>query len=290
LAEEWCGSFLGPEHYKWLGSKLGGEQDEIVLSTSGLEGDCGSEAPWLELLNGRDYEGALTRSVRRGVSRVTITPVGHFMSFAYGVMNTCSLPPFAPVGRNQDGVFAAMVKWTRPYALACHLPVYVRHEAKGWHAERRYRDVVGAVKRGWRTNDFVGLIFATRLGARPRCLDEAAQILRRVGTALTAVRLGVISDEYDAYTAIVSAAAARWASTAGPVGRWRVERALRAVRRPVVPWEWRSIGWEACGQYLLRLAEALDVWDEVTAGFRETRWVYPWTGLSERDGVVRCGA
>jgi hypothetical protein len=130
------------EHERWLGQPIDGLAGDarVRLTVNGLIGDCGWGTPTAYLAwrgasldrltaSDADYEDAITsREVVRAVSRVTLCARADFMSTFFAVDNTVVLPPFAPVGRGADHVFAAIVaKCCSPQAVIAHLPVALLH-------------------------------------------------------------------------------------------------------------------------------------------------------------------
>ena len=64
-----------------------------------------------------------SREVFRSVSRYTVSDGALFMTTNAGVDNRTLLPPFFPVGRNEDGAFAVILHACAEDALIGHLPV-----------------------------------------------------------------------------------------------------------------------------------------------------------------------
>jgi hypothetical protein len=69
-----------------------------------------------------------TRAVFRRARRATLAAPTVFMTGAAGFDGRALLPPFFPVRRNADGVFATMLWMMDPDAICGHLPRAVRHE------------------------------------------------------------------------------------------------------------------------------------------------------------------
>lgn len=115
-------------------------ESKVVATVSGLIGDSGAEsAAWVLGAEGATRERlvnddslirtALTSREVMGVSRAcTIAHNSGFMATAIGLDNRELLPPFLPVGRNQDGVFGALIDGISPAAFVAHLPVAVFHD------------------------------------------------------------------------------------------------------------------------------------------------------------------
>jgi hypothetical protein len=51
------------------------------------------------------------------------------MMYCTGLANDVPLAPFMPIGRNEDGVFAATIAFLRPLTLFAYLPVGVVHDS-----------------------------------------------------------------------------------------------------------------------------------------------------------------
>ena len=68
-----------------------------------------------------------SREVFRGVSRYTISDGAVFIPMNAGVDNRSLLPPFLPVGRNSDGIFAMTLRVCAEDALIGHIPFAVHH-------------------------------------------------------------------------------------------------------------------------------------------------------------------
>ncbi|MGH9348642.1 MAG: hypothetical protein ACRD26_15385 [Vicinamibacterales bacterium] len=128
----------------------------IVVTLSGLAGDCGwrSPAPYLWL---RDRSlGQLTRSAEhyraacgtRTVLRVAesyavVDRSMNMMGTFFGLDNTQIAPPFPPIGRGQDVVFGVLAGACVPDACFGHVPWAMPHEPVE-SRQFRARDVVSA--------------------------------------------------------------------------------------------------------------------------------------------------
>ena len=87
---------------------------------------CASEAAFKRALASRE-----SLAVVRGR---TITQHPFCIATTLGLDNTDLLPPFFPVGRNEDGVFGALIRLATPHFLG-HIPLAVFHDA---HPGRTY--------------------------------------------------------------------------------------------------------------------------------------------------------
>ncbi len=111
----------------------------VVLTQCGLAGDCASSASiWTLAATGATRNrllaseasyrlGAATREVVRAAPRLTLTDRPSLMAYAFGLDNRALLPPFMPVHRNQDGVFAVALRQSLDTALLAQLPWTVDH-------------------------------------------------------------------------------------------------------------------------------------------------------------------
>ena len=114
---------------------------EVRVTLTGLAGDSARYCPsrWLfangavkRLLtsNQAALDSALTsREVQSIAQRIVITHDPACMSYCIGLSNRALMPPFMPLGRNEDGVFGAMLAYADRYALFAHLPVGVVHDS-----------------------------------------------------------------------------------------------------------------------------------------------------------------
>lgn len=118
-----------------------GRRPAVRLTFTGMAGDSGTYCPYSRLFASgptqarlaasRDvFERALrTREVLRIASRATLTHDPRCMAGCMGLANQTGVPPFMPVGRNEDGVFGAMLNALDPLALFAHVPVGVVHDS-----------------------------------------------------------------------------------------------------------------------------------------------------------------
>ena len=118
-----------------------GRRPAVRLTFTGMAGDSGTYCPYSRLFASgptqarlaasRDvFERALrTREVLRIASRATLTHDPRCMAGCMGLANQAGVPPFMPVGRNEDGVFGAMLNALDPLALFAHVPVGVVHDS-----------------------------------------------------------------------------------------------------------------------------------------------------------------
>ena len=124
-----------------IGALAEGRQPAVQLTFTGIAGDSGTYCPYSRLFASgptqarmaasRDaFERALrSREVLRIASRATLTHDPRCMAGCMGLANQAGIPPFVPVGRNEDGVFGAMLHALDPLALFAHVPVGVVHDS-----------------------------------------------------------------------------------------------------------------------------------------------------------------
>jgi hypothetical protein len=111
----------------------------VLVTMLGAEGDAGmGSSLHLLTLDGDSrarllaseaaYRHAVARRrVLRGVTRPTVGDGGFCMAMHLGLDGRGLLPPFLPVQRNQDGVFAALVRCCLGGGLFGYLPRAVVH-------------------------------------------------------------------------------------------------------------------------------------------------------------------
>jgi hypothetical protein len=113
----------------------------VRLTFLGVAGDAGVSCPWQSLMTGarrervtgwspRDLALALhSREVIRIAPSYVVTRRPWCMGYCMGVAGEGTLPPFSPVGRNEDGIFGATLGFIDSSALFGHLPFGVVHDS-----------------------------------------------------------------------------------------------------------------------------------------------------------------
>lgn len=114
----------------------------VMATTTGVCGDSGMGSPWI-ILGSRGnihdqvtkskstYESAVVdREVLRVVKQYTISESAFFMGGNIGLDNRSLLPPFFPVQRNQDGIFATILRVCFKDGYIGHLPLAAIHDPK----------------------------------------------------------------------------------------------------------------------------------------------------------------
>jgi hypothetical protein len=121
-------------------SLLNRGKGRVALTLSGVCGDSAMSSARLVLqLEGRaremvletkeTYDLALSiKEIVRAVERKTISDGAFFMTVNAAIDNRELLPPFFTSGRNEEGIFALILRICFEDALIGHLPTYVYHD------------------------------------------------------------------------------------------------------------------------------------------------------------------
>lgn len=162
------------EHERWLGAPLAhapalargpvdvqpacphmlaqlqaGARGCIRVTLAGLAGDSGTYCPYAIALQSEAVRATYgssreiwnlavtSREVRRIARQYVVTHDPHCMAYCTGLSNRRLLPPFAPVGRNEDGVFGHLLAFADPDALFIHLPYGIVHDSDRTPAYRK---------------------------------------------------------------------------------------------------------------------------------------------------------
>ncbi len=134
-----AGSVVLAELGRDLALRLTHRAHRVLLTASGLYGDSGVPGNWLLHLrdeswqritaSAEDYQTArATREVARAAPRATVCESGYLTGHHFGLDNRGLLPPFFPVGRREDGIFALTLRTTHPDALSANIPIAVLHD------------------------------------------------------------------------------------------------------------------------------------------------------------------
>jgi hypothetical protein len=114
---------------------------EVRVTLTGLAGDAGTYCPYRLLFSGGPLRARLwsdaavftTALTSRDVTRIARTQVVTHdcscMTTCTGLANAALVPPFMPVGRNEDGVFGAMLSACDPSAVFGHVPFGIIHDS-----------------------------------------------------------------------------------------------------------------------------------------------------------------
>jgi hypothetical protein len=118
-----------------------GVETSVGMSFSGIAGDSGSSCSYRTLLSSAPLQRLIewhpellpvalaSRSIKRGVPRLTINHDTYCMTYCTGFDNRTFMPPFMPAGRNQDGVMGHIMKYCFPDAVSAHLPLGILHDS-----------------------------------------------------------------------------------------------------------------------------------------------------------------
>jgi hypothetical protein len=164
----------------------------VRVTFSGLAGDSARYCPYrLMMLSGpvfavlstseEAFATALSsREVRRVVAQTTVTHEPSCMSYCMGLGNVSLVPPFLPVGRNEDGVFGVMLSFCDRQALFGHLNHGVMHHSDRPSEYRPQERMPSAVHT--RVSEFV--LTCVQSSAMRLSVFSPDERLRRLGTEL----------------------------------------------------------------------------------------------------------
>jgi hypothetical protein len=109
----------------------------VRVTMMGMAGDSGMGSPAYYLSRKGEFRRRLlanypglrdTREVVRCAKRRTVTDNSFLMTACAGFDGRGYLPPFFPIQRNSDGLFARALRTVDPGALFGHLPLVIAHE------------------------------------------------------------------------------------------------------------------------------------------------------------------
>jgi hypothetical protein len=288
-------------HEGLLGQTLPGPNGGPVLATAaGVAGDSGmGTAVYFLLLEGASrerlvrspegYRSALSgRRLLRAVTQATVCRPGVCQALNLGLDNRRLLPPFLPVMRNQDGVFAALLRACWPDALFGFLPWTVLHEPPGPRRSLAdaMRDSVTGVRTGQALQVLIAALAPGLAGA------DAAPRLRALGARLDELGAAGPADFEAGLNALLrtqmSGLAARLEGLLGAHGGqppyWAedVRTLLTALREALPRADWAAptdlraaFGLEGARELFRRLVwqfgELLRVWPDLVEAARDLR-------------------
>lgn|GEM_PF-2578896 len=144
------------------------ESGRVVLTLSGLAGDCGWGTPsqylfiskesleGLAISNEVYLESITSRDLVQLTTTLTLSQrTDYLMATAFAADNRTMLPPFIPVGRGEDSVFGRVVQNTQHDVWFGHLPHAIFHGPVG-----RRRFARGEIIRSAATTDLSSLMCA----------------------------------------------------------------------------------------------------------------------------------
>jgi hypothetical protein len=172
--------------------KLDRQEGRILVTSAGVVGHSGMGSPLYFLtlvgasrarLLGSEcvYQRAVTdHQVLRAVTRPTVCDGAFCMGLNLGLDNRLMLPPFLPVQRNQDGVFAALLRGCRTEGFCGFLPWAVCHDppARRTASEADPWESAAGLRTGQIVQALIQSVPALPAGT------EAATCLRALGSTL----------------------------------------------------------------------------------------------------------
>ena len=226
------------------------------------------------------FDRALSsREVHRIATQTLVTHEPFCMAYCMGLAGETILPPFMPVGRNEDGVFGAMLGFADPAAAFGHLPYGILHDSGRPAAygdervrsarETRVSELLHAITRS-QSSSTAATTASDRLRALGRRIRELSAMVPRdfsafVCDALLGRRCQQIS-RLEADLAAMPACPDYYRAAFGEYRQTFRERVTdRAFLLPVEFKSHRSIeeGFGDLQAYLGRFGELLDAWPAI---------------------------
>jgi hypothetical protein len=170
--------------------KLCGGNARARVVQDGLRGDAATDSPagWLTaagatrdrlMASEADYLTAMrSRNVLTVRPDLCISDAVSLMSYCAAFDNRTLLPPFPPLGRDQDGIFALWLNATDPFSLSACLPLAVLHEPP--EARSFPEDAILRGAQGILLNDALRL--GVDLGTSATTVGSVSERLRRLGS------------------------------------------------------------------------------------------------------------
>lgn len=175
----------------------------VRVTMSGVAGDSGGESPWVFLvasnnrLHLRENEAVLrtamsSREVISVAEMATVAHSSHCQAASMALDNTDILPPFLPVGRNEDGVFGVLCQLSRETWMLGHVPVAVMHSGQDSRTYRewlpiRFSDVVYALISCMKVDTSKGVGCAMSTVGRELCYIGSRKPMDFLGTVRSAL-------------------------------------------------------------------------------------------------------
>ena len=178
-------------------SALREDRPLVVKATfSGVAGDAGTYCPYRLLFAAGPLRDRLwadpamygTAMSRREVARIApgyvVTHDCSCMTTCMGLSNQSFVPPFMPLGRNEDGLFGEMLAACEPSALFGHVPCGVIHDSHRPAArdtrllsatQSRVSDLIALLLRALPVSALASPAAVSRLGAVGRRLMELGE-------------------------------------------------------------------------------------------------------------------
>jgi hypothetical protein len=219
------------------------------------------------------FDKAVThREVSVVTPKLLVTHDMSCSSYCIGIDNTSLMPPFMPLGRNEDGVWESTLTFVDPIALCAHLPWAVRHDSG---RPPRYEELMTSARHS-RIADF--LLFAVTRIAPTTLTTTISDRMRHLGHLLCDAA-ALSSDDFrallmEAKLSLLSQALMRADAQAGGQYPEHWRHAIEAYRRTFLenvqrpdyflPIEFagESVdrGFERMRQYIERFGELLIWW------------------------------
>jgi hypothetical protein len=264
--------------------KLLSGQGRALAVQVGLAGDAATMSPlgWLtsggptrERLVASEsvYRGALaSRRIFAAVRCRTVSSSDPLMTYALALDNRVLLPPFPPLGRDQDGVFGWVLRATEPLSFTGHLPFAIAHEP----AEARFfpADAVARSFNGLLLNEAIRLALGEPASGAQ--LEETAALPPAdFARVLTERRVASLSRAIVYLESVLTAARARPAYWARDM-QLAIRQAERQMTSPD-PLRFEEPGSAcaqedvraACRRYIRLYAGLLRSWPEIRAVLRK---------------------
>ncbi len=276
----------------------GSSRARVRMTFSGIAGDAGVNYPdrflfstgrWATVLKQSRatlHTALHYREICKIANRYLLMHEVSCMAACMGLSNTSLVPPFLPVGRNEDGLFGATLSAADPSTVSCHVPYAVLHDST---RPARYRLSMFPSAKETRTADL--LISLVHLWWRSSHGVDPVRRLTRLGQWLGDFA-GLEKRQFvDAVTVAVLARRERelglietmLASGAEWPAYW--QQALQAYRRELaknlqlpgfaLPIEFqrtssRATGWRAFQRFMRSSAELFTAWPTLWRKARTT--------------------
>lgn len=260
------------------------------MTFCGIAGDAGVNYPDRFLFSTGQWAAVLKRSpealdtalkyreICKIANRYLIMHEVSCMAACMGLSNAWLVPPFLPVGRNEDGLFGAMLSAIDPTAVSCHVPYAVLHNSS---RPPRYAGPRFPSAKETRTADL--MIALVHLWRRSATGVQPGRRLIRLGEWLRDLARLKAAAFVDLVTVAVLTTRqrelARIEAMVEPGSDWPIywQRALRAYRRELVknltlpdfpqPIEFRATtrpkGWRDFQKFVRSSADLLIAWPTV---------------------------
>lgn len=185
---------------------------KVAAVACGVCGDCGLWDPryLLRLTAGsRDrliqseatyHAASSNRLLLRAVPHATVSSSTYFQAMCVTLDNSLLLPPFFPVGRSCDGIFAQTMRTLLPDLFIAHVPLAVRHEPP---ARRQFEP--GSIRRmTFRFAELINLVLAdcaahVSHASAVDALEDASRFLEEVASLPNGNYLAYVRSRYLAH-------------------------------------------------------------------------------------------